>query len=146
MWGRPVEGPILAAIRLPLLIAAFAVAVLALPAIAQAASGPFVIQFSPTSLPEGSSFSLQGDSVTAFSALLRPTSCAAPADWQNDSDDIFNLQLTSGTVLALSGGQFSYQGAATSDSYGPGPSDGPSAASSRSRGRSTPAIRWPPAP
>ena len=90
-------------------------------ATAEAASTTsFTEQFVPSSLPEGSSFALTGDRISSFSALLRPTQCASPADWQNDSDDVFKLALAPGADVELSGGSFSYSGTASSDYYGAG--------------------------
>ena len=125
MWGQFRRGPARVA-RCWLRVAAFAIVALAVWAsAAQAATGAFVIQFSPSSLPEGSSLSLNGDEVKGFTALLRPTNCTAPANWQNDSDAVFNLALPAGTAVSLAGGGFTYQGTAASAYYGAGPSSDP---------------------
>lgn len=93
---------------------------------AAAATVGFTGQFSPSSLPEGTSFSLDGDHVTSFSGLLRPTACASPVNWQDYSEnEVFHLALAPGANVALSGGRFRYTGAATSDGYGGGPSANP---------------------
>jgi hypothetical protein len=92
---------------------------------ARAAQTRFTGQFSPSSLPEGTNFKLSGDQVTAFSGLLRPTSCAAPADWRSSSDSVFELKIPAGAKVALSGGRFRYSGTAASADYGSGPSTSP---------------------
>lgn len=92
---------------------------------ARAATVNFTGQFSPSSLPEGTAFSLNGDRVTSFSAMLRPTACASPTDWQNDSDAVFSLALAPGANVQINAGRFSYTGPATSAFYGTGPPDQP---------------------
>lgn len=85
--------------------------------VAQAATVRFTGQFAPQSLPEGTAFALNGDQVTSFSALLRPTACASPASWGDDSDAVFRLSLAAGARVRLSGGRFSYSGPAASAFY-----------------------------
>lgn len=92
---------------------------------ARAATVNFTGQFSPSSLPEGTAFSLNGDQVTSFSAMLRPTACASPTDWQNDSDAVFRLALAPGANVQIRAGRFSYTGPATSAFYGTGSPDRP---------------------
>ena len=110
--------------RLPRMVALLglvgAILLGALTATARAATVDFTGQFSPTSLPEGTSFSLDGDQVTSFSAMLRPTACASPSDWQSDSDAVFQLALAPGAAVELTNGSFSYTGSATSADYGGG--------------------------
>jgi hypothetical protein len=82
---------------------------------AQAATVNFVGQFSPSSLPEGTTFTMNGDQVTGFSAELYPTACTSGSP--ENTESYFELQLPSYADVQLSGGQFSFTGAATSE-YG----------------------------
>jgi hypothetical protein len=109
--------------RALLVCAAIAAAWSTMSARASAAAMSYTGQFSPASLPEGTSFALSGDAVTRFSAQLRPTACQTP-DWREDSDAIFTLSLPRGTRVPLKDGRFTYAGTARS-SYGAGPSDDP---------------------
>ena len=78
--------------RWPLIVvvvSAVAAIMVGAPAVSAAATIDFTGQFSPASLPEGTSFALDDDQVTSFSALLRPTGCVSPSDWRSDSDAVF---------------------------------------------------------
>jgi hypothetical protein len=99
-----------------LLIALLTCALLA--TAAQAPARSYVIEFSPASLPQGSTFSLNGDTVTGFSAIVRPTNCDAPSTWRQDTDSVFLLQMTPGATVALDNGQFTYSGTAAAQYFG----------------------------
>ena len=87
------------------------------PGLAQTGAVVFQAQFSPQALPGNSKLSLTGDRVTSFFALIRPTNCAAPADWATDSDNVFTVELPASADVELTAGAFSFQGTAPSTYY-----------------------------